>query len=67
MGPLHAYVTGVPVPVTPVALKVIDVPTHNWPGVAVTVVIVGTAFTDTVPVCAVKLVQPVVVYVTARL
>ena len=57
-GPLQLYV-GEPVPVTPAALNVIPVPTHNGFGEALTLVIVGTAFTVTVEEVLVALVQPI--------
>jgi hypothetical protein len=47
------------VPVTPVALNVIDVPVHNGLGDALILVIVGKAFTVTGDVTEVLLVQPV--------
>ena len=54
-------------PVTPVALRFIVVPTHSKSGDALTLDIVGTAFTVTDVVVAVALVQPVPGYVTAKL
>ena len=46
-------------PLTPVALRVITVPTQSGFGVALTLVIVGKAFTVTAEVTDVALVQPV--------
>ena len=46
-------------PVTPVALNVIDVPVHSSVGFALTLVIVGNALTVTGDVTDVLLVQPV--------
>ena len=46
-------------PLTPVALRVIAVPVHNGFGDALTLVIVGKAFTVTAEVTDVALVQPV--------
>ena len=45
-------------PLTPVAVNVILVPTHNGFGEALTLVIVGNAFTVTDVVVAVALVHP---------
>jgi hypothetical protein len=55
------------VPLTPVALRVIAVPTQSGFGDALTLVIVGNAFTTTAPVTAVALVQPVPGYDTVKL
>ena len=57
LGPLQLYVAE-PVPVTPVALRFNVVPTHNGFGDALTLVIVGNAFTVTAVVTDVALVQP---------
>ena len=46
-------------PLTPVALRVIAVPTQSGLGDALTLVIVGNAFTSTAGVTEVALVQPV--------
>src|SRR4051794_21863580 len=43
-GPVQLYV-GVPVPATPLALRLIVDPTHSVDGTALTLVIVGSAFT----------------------
>ena len=56
-GPVQLYV-GDPVPLTPNALSVIAVPTQSGFGDASTLVIVGNAFTVTVVVVCVTLVQP---------
>ena len=48
-----------PVPVTPVALNVIDAPAHKGLGDALILVIVGNALTVTGEVTDVLLVQPV--------
>ena len=45
-------------PLTPVALRVIAVPVQSGFGVALTLVMVGKAFTVTVEVTDVALVQP---------
>jgi hypothetical protein len=56
-GPVQLYV-GAPVPVTPVAVSVIAVPTQSGFGDAFTLEIVGSGFTVTVDVTEVALVQP---------
>jgi hypothetical protein len=55
------------VPLTPVALRVIPVPTQSGFGDALTLVIVGNAFTVTAAVTDVALPQPPPGYVTAKL
>ena len=54
-------------PLTPVAVNVILVPTHNGFGEALTLVIVGNGLTVTAGVTDVLLVHPVPGNVTARL
>ena len=65
-GPVQLYV-GDPMPLTPAALNVTDEPTHSRFGNALTLVIIGNAFTVTVVVVAVALVQPPPGYVTVKL
>jgi len=55
------------VPLTPAALRFNTVPTQSGFGVALTLVIVGTALTVTKDVTDVLLVHPVVVEVTVKL
>jgi hypothetical protein len=55
------------VPLTPVALKVVAAPTQSGFGEALTLAIVGNAFTVTGAVTEIELVQPVLGEVTVKL